>query len=97
MKAVGIAILRDALDGGDLLNALRKGLRVCREDQNQPGTELGEVVVATHGTTSGPGLRFCLPGYQTLVYHLPKRLDMSFTLHPIARRQPRRCPGSRVF
>jgi hypothetical protein len=38
MKAVGIGILRDTFDGGDLLNALWKGLTVGRKDQKQRGS-----------------------------------------------------------
>ena len=51
MKAVGIGILRDALDGGDLLNALRKGLAERRESQKQRGTGKGEVTISAHKQT----------------------------------------------
>ena len=67
MKAVGIGILRDSLDGGNLLNALRKSLAKRREDRKQRGTGKGESNLTVHQANLDPEVQFCLPGFQTLV------------------------------
>src|SRR6516225_4165448 len=73
MKAVRIGILRDALNGGDLLNALGKSLAERREGQGQRGTKKREAIVTMHRPTFEPGLQFCLPGYRHRYTTFPRR------------------------
>src|ERR1035437_5466639 len=93
MKAVGIGILRDALDGGDFLNALRKSLRVGREDQKQRGTRKSEVGVSTHRATFDPGFGLCLQDTG-----IPSSQAVRYVVHapPSSEPAPRRSEERRV-